>query len=156
MKGNNKDSISCHWVAVREASTSQVASHHFEIKDSIKYITLEEMFKMMYKNDFGEPALPSSKIMMSSNEVSVEDRKFLHILEKGTVRKNDHYAVPLPFWDDNLVMLNNGIHALRRVKCLKRRFLKDKRFFQDYKNFMNDLLIKGYANRSDVSPLGKT
>ena len=104
------------------------------------------MFKMMYKNAFSEPALPSSKIMMSSNGVPVEDRKFLHILEKGTVKKNDHY----------LVMPNNRIQALRRLKCLKRRFLKDKRFFHNYKNFMNGLLIKEYAKRSDMSPLGKT
>ena len=73
MNGDNKDSISCHWLAVRDASTSQVALHHFGKKDSIKDITLEEMFKMMYKNDFSEPVLPSSRIMMSSNEVSVED-----------------------------------------------------------------------------------
>ena len=67
------DSISCHQVAVRDASTSQVASHHFGIKDFIKDITLKEMFKMMYKNDFSEPALPSSKIIISSNKVSVKD-----------------------------------------------------------------------------------
>ena len=29
MNGNNKDSISCRRVAVRDASTSQVALHHF-------------------------------------------------------------------------------------------------------------------------------
>ena len=127
MNGDNKDSISCHWVAVRDASTSQVESHHFGIKDSIKDITIEEMFKMMYKNDFNEPALPSSKVVMSINEVSVEDRKFLHILEKGTVKKNDHYIVPLPFRNGNLVMSNNRIQSLRRLKCLKRRFLKDKK-----------------------------
>ena len=54
-------------------STSQVVLHHFGIKDSIKDITLEEIFKIMYKNDFSEPALPSSGIMMSSNEVPAED-----------------------------------------------------------------------------------
>ena len=73
MNGDNKDSISCHWVGVRDASTSQMASHHFGIKDSIKDITLEKMFKMMYKNDFSEPALASSKVMMSINEASVEN-----------------------------------------------------------------------------------
>ena len=66
MNGNNKDSISCHQVAVRDASTPQVASRHFGRKNSIKDITLEEMFKMMYKSDFSEPAVPSRKIMMSS------------------------------------------------------------------------------------------
>ena len=73
LNGDNKDSISCHWVELRDASTSQVESHHFGIKDSIKDITLEEMFKMMYKNDFNEPALPSSKVVMNINEVSVKD-----------------------------------------------------------------------------------
>ena len=106
MNGDNKDSISCHWVP-----TSQVALHHFGIKDSIKAITLEEMFKMMYKNDFSEPALPSIRIMMSRNEVSVEDQKFLYILEKETVKKDDHYVVPLRFQNENLVMPNNRIHA---------------------------------------------
>ena len=48
------------------------------------------MLKMMYKNDFSEPVVPSNKIMVSSSEVSVEDRKFLHILEKGTVKKDGH------------------------------------------------------------------
>ena len=94
--------------------------------------------------------------MMSSNGVPVEDRKFLHILEKGTVKKNDHYIIHLLFQGDNLVIPNNRIQALRRLKCLKRRFLKDKRFFHNYKNFMNRLLIKEYAKRSDMSPLGKT
>ena len=97
MNRDNKNSFNCHQMAVRDTSTSQVASHHFGIKDSIKDITLEEVFKMMYKNYFSEPALPSSKVMMSISEVSVEDRKFLHILEKGIVKKNDHYVVLLPF-----------------------------------------------------------
>ena len=74
-----------------------MALHHFGIKDSIKDINLEEMFKIMYKNDFSEPALPSSGIMMSSNEVPAEHRKFLYIMEKRTLKKGDHYVVPLPF-----------------------------------------------------------
>ena len=60
MQSDNKNSISCHQVAVTDASTSKVALHHFGIKDSIKDITLEEMFKMTYKYDFSEPALPGN------------------------------------------------------------------------------------------------
>ena len=67
------------------------------MKNSIKDITLEEMFKMMYKNDFNEPALPLSRAMMSSKEVSVENQNFLYILEKRTVKKDDHYIVLFPF-----------------------------------------------------------
>ena len=46
MNGDNKDPIRFHRVAVRDGSTSQAAFHHFVIKDSIKDLTLEEMFKM--------------------------------------------------------------------------------------------------------------
>ena len=49
---HSKGSVSCYRVAVRNASTSQVAPHHFGIKDSIKDITLEEKFKTMYKKRF--------------------------------------------------------------------------------------------------------
>ena len=85
MNGDNKDSIS-----FRNLSTSQMSLHHFGIKDFIKDITLEEMFKMIYKNDFSEPSRSnSSRIMVSSNEVSVENRQVLYILEK-TVKKDDH------------------------------------------------------------------
>ena len=79
----------------------------------------------------------------------------MYILEKGTVKKDDHYVVPLLFQNENLVMSNNRIQALRRLECLKIRFLKDERFFKDYEKFMNDHLIKGYAKRA-MSPLGKT
>ena len=87
------------------------------------------MFKMMHKNFLVKTALPSSKIMMNSSEITVEDRKLLHILNKGTVNEDAHYVVPLLFRHENLAMPNKRIHALRRLKCLKRRFLKDKKFF---------------------------
>ena len=33
---------------------------------------------------------------------------------------------------------------------LKRRFLKDQKFFDDYKKFMDNLLVKDYAKQSEV------
>ena len=65
----------------------------------------------IHKNDFSELALPSSKIMTSSRDVCLEDQKFLHILEKGNVKKDDHYLIPLPFRDENLLMPNNRIQT---------------------------------------------
>ena len=38
---------------------------------------------------------------------------------------------------------------------LKRRFVKDSKFFQDYQKFMDNLLKNGYA-RSDATPSGRT
>ena len=79
MNGDNKDSFSYHWVAVRDASTSHVASHHFKMKDSI----MEEIFKMMYKNNLNEWALPFSKIMVSGSEVSIENWKSAYFGESN-------------------------------------------------------------------------
>ena len=58
INGVNKGSVSCHRVTFKDASTSQVASHYFGIKNFIKDITFKEIVKIMYKNDFSEPALP--------------------------------------------------------------------------------------------------
>ena len=59
-------------------------------------------------------------------------------------------------WSSFAVLGWKSGYAKQQLKCLKRRLLRDKRFFQDYKNFKIDVLIKGYAKRSDMSPLRKT
>ena len=132
MSGDNKDSISCHQVAVRDASMSQVISHHFEIKDFIKDITLEKMFrmfKMILVNKHFFQANYDDQQWGASRRWNV-----LHNLAKGTVNKGDHYVVPLLFQDKNLVIPNNSTQALRRLKFLKRQLLRDKVFSRIIKN----------------------
>ena len=62
----------------------------------------------------------------------------------------------MPFRGDRLVMPNNWVQAFKRLMFLKRRFLKDQKFFDDYKKFMDNLLVKGYAKQSEVVLSGKT
>ena len=62
----------------------------------------------------------------------------------------------VPFRDGRLVMPNNWVQAFKRLMFLKRRFLKDQKFFDDYKKFMDNLLVKGYAKQSEVVLSGKT
>ena len=94
--------------------------------------------------------------MLKCGEVLHEDQKFMKIVDRGTSKKGDHYVIPLPFRDPSLVLPNNRKHAIQRLMGLKRRFLKDTKFFQDYLSFMGNLLRSGYAKRSDASPAGKT
>ena len=51
---------------------------------------------------------------------------------------------------------NKKKETIQRLMRLKRRFMKDNKFFQDYLKFMDNLLRSGYARRSDASPSGKT
>ena len=71
-------SISCHRVAVKDAISSKLAPHHFRAEKSIKDISLEEMFEMMYCNYFNKPgATVADSITNSVSEISFEDRKLL-------------------------------------------------------------------------------
>ena len=148
-------SISCHRVAVKDVTSSSLP-HHFGVEKSIKDISLEEMFQMMYSNDFNEhDATVGDSITSSVDVISIEDKMFLVIVEKNTSKKDYHYVVPLPFRNDRLVMPNNWVKAFKRLMFLKRRFLKDQKFFDDYKKFMDNLLVKGSAKHSEVVLSGK-
>ena len=98
----------------------------------------------------------SDSILQNISEISCDDRKFLHIVERGTVKKNGHYVHPLPFRDQELFMPNNKQQAVKRLMGLKRRFIRDDKFFLDYKKYLNDLLEKGYIRRCNEAPTGKT
>ena len=111
----------------------------------------------MYDNDFNEPdANVADCVTNSVDEISIKGRKFLDKVEKNTSKKDYHYVVSLPFRDDRLVMLNNRVEAFRRLMFLKQIFLKDQTFFDDYKKFMDNLLVKGYSKQSEVVLSGKT
>ena len=150
-------STSCNRVAVKDAASSKLGSHHFTVEDSVKDITLEEPFQRMDKQDFSESETGVlDSILKNLSEISSDDRTFLDIVERGTVKRNGHYVVPLSFCDQELVMPNNKQQTVKKLMGLKRRFTKDNKFFLDYKKYMNDLLEKGYAKRCNETPTGKT
>ena len=136
--------------------SSKIAPHHFGVEKSIQHISLEEMFKM-YSNDFNKPdAAVADSITNSLYGISFEDKNFLDIVEKKTSKKDYHCAAPLPFRDDRFFIPNNRGQAFRRLIFLQGRFLKDQKFFDDYKKFMDNLLIKSYGKQSEVVLSGKT
>ena len=159
MNCTTKDcSTSCNRVAVKDVASSKLGSHHFTLEDSAKDISLEKMFQRMYKQDFSESeTVVSDSILKNVSEISCDDRKFLDIVEWRTVKKNRHYVVPLPFRDQELVMPNNKQQAVKRLMGLKRRFIRDNKFFLYYKKYMNGkgLLEKGYVRRYNETPTGK-
>ena len=85
--------------------------------------------------------------MLKYGEVSHKDKTFMEIVERGTSKKDDYYVVPLPFCNPNLMLPNNMKQAIQRLMGLKRRFMMDNKFFQDYLKFMDNLLRSGYAKR---------
>ena len=61
---------------------------------------------------------------------------------KNQQNSGDHYVVPLPFKEENLIMPENRKQAMQRLIYLKGRFKKDPGFFENYKQFVSNLLVK--------------
>ena len=47
-----KDLIGFHRIAGQDAVSSKIADHQFVVEESMKDISLEEMFQKMHQNDF--------------------------------------------------------------------------------------------------------
>ena len=76
----------------------------------------------------------------------------IKLMESSVERDNSHYKLPLPFKNPNVTFPNNRSLALARSKGLRKKLLKDKSFYNDYKEFMESVLEKGYAKKSTTSP----
>ncbi|KAL0163339.1 hypothetical protein M9458_042735, partial [Cirrhinus mrigala] len=132
---NETDSASslCHRITVKEIPPSTPA-------DAIR--ALERDFK---ETDGKEKT------------VSQEDLVFLQKLEHGiTQMENGHFEMPLPF-KERPQMPNNRQLAETRLNQLKRKFMKDENYKRDYMNYMNDIIKRGDAEKTDDSgPPGET
>ena len=73
-----KDSVGCHRIAAQGAISSKIADHQFVIEESMKEITLEEMFKKIHQNDFVEKEVINvNGLLENMVEISKDDKAFL-------------------------------------------------------------------------------
>ena len=78
-------------------------------------------------------------------------------MNENSRKVGKHYELPLPLKNPVTKLPNNRYLAEKRLLILKKRFLKDPDFFSDYKGFVEELIDKGYANKSNKeAPEGKT
>ena len=76
--------------------------------------------------------------------------QFLKIMEEG-IRKteNGHCEMPLPFKERPLLPDNSSM-AMARLEHLKRKFVKDSKYKEDYIKFMNEVFSRGDAEEAPV------
>ena len=135
----------CNRISVRDCRTRNSSRHHFAISE-YKKEGIGDLLKRMYDTDFVESqVLPENGIYESLSEVSVEDLFFLKSVEEKCSRYENHYVLELPFRNKVINLPNNRWMGERRFQSLKEKFSRDEKFHQDYKNFMEILLKKGYA-----------
>ena len=100
---------------------------------------LENQLKKYMNMDFVENSNDNTRLP------SVEDNKFMKLMEERTQLKNSHYVVPLPFRNETVKMPNNHQQAVMYSHQLHKRLTKDEQLHEEYTNFMEKLITKGYA-----------
>ena len=73
-----------------------------------------------------------------------EEREFLKMMNENSIMVGKH-ELPLPLKNQATKIPNNRYLAEKRLIF----FLKHPDFFSDYKGFVEELIDKGYASRSN-------
>ena len=142
---NNKNTVSCNRIAVRQADTKQVGTHFFQVGNHVHDNEVPDMLKKIYNHDFTESYHMANKEMVGASQ---EDKRFLQILEEGAKLANGLYEIPLPFRRVGVQLPNNKVQAEKRLTSLKKKMARNNKFKDDYIEFMKELTSKGYAKES--------
>ena len=87
-----------------------------------------EILARPYNQKFRESGSREGK---SENGRTVEDVKFMKIMEDRVKMVNKQYQIPLPFRNPNIELPNNRYQTVQRLSYLQRRFNKNKKFEKD-------------------------
>ena len=144
-------SLTCNRIAIQEAGSNKIADHYFAVEEQIKSNEeIPAMLKKIYEGELTEQQAKFSSIISELlGEISHDDQKLLKLMDQETIKVYGHYVIPLPLKSKNVNLPKNRLLALKRLKCLHRTFLKDNHFYEMYKIFVADMIVKGYARKAD-------
>ena len=107
---------------------------------------IEQMLNKMYTVEFNENG--TSIAAENIKKMSIEDRKFVELMERECCKEENPCKPSLPLRDPDAVFPSNRRIAELRRKNLK-KFPKDKQYHEDCTSFMEDMIERGYAGKSD-------
>ncbi|XP_043977226.1 uncharacterized protein LOC122833589 [Gambusia affinis] len=149
------DIIGCsHRIIVKEVTPNPPSDQlskevHFICHTQVKEVFMPSDVIKVLESDFNERKVEDSHL-------SQEDLRFISIMENGVkIQEDGHCELPLPFKEDRPILPNNKNCAEHRLKCLKKRFGKDKQYHSDYVKFMNETIECGDAVKVPPEELHK-
>ncbi|KAK0142160.1 hypothetical protein N1851_020144 [Merluccius polli] len=77
----------------------------------------------------------------------------MEIAEKSATLREGHYSLKLPFKKDDVSLPNNFSVVKQRLLGLKKKFLRNEQFYEEYKTCLNGMISKGYAEQVPVHQL---
>jgi len=102
---------------------------------------LQEQLAALYDTDFTENARDSR------SEWSVNDKKFISLVENSVQMVDGHFQIGLPFKNPSLPVPNNKSQAEVYAKRLKHKLSQNEQLYEQYTDFMNNLEDQGYCER---------
>lgn len=70
-------------------------------------------------------------------------------MTRKAVKVDGHYELLLPLKDEDIWLSNNRAATIKPLESLRSKFEKDDRLLKKYKNFIEELMEKGYAKKYD-------
>ena len=132
----------CHRTTTTKASSHQASTDKFIAVRQCKEVLTPDTIRTLLERDFSDG-------QANGKPLSQEDQRFLKTMKEGIHLTDDqHYEMPLPLRDENIVLPCNRKQAEIRLEQLKRRFQRDPQYQQDYTAFVEDMLTKGYAEKA--------
>ncbi len=116
----------------------------------VTVVSLDDLWQQQFKSDFPESNIDEQPAM------SREDQRFVEFVSSSAKQVEGHYQIGLPLRNIDIRLPNNKRVVEQRLCYLKRRFQKDSAFHTEYNTFINDLLVKGYAEKVPEEELDRT
>lgn len=107
------------------------------IVNRISVSSLENLWLQQFKVDFPEGG------KYDEVEISREDHQFMDMVMEFAKLVDGHYTLCLPHKNPLVHMTNNHPLAEQGAQNLKRTFLRNDNFRQEYTDFLEDLIKKG-------------
>ena len=122
-------------------SRNEIMCNRIVVHESCKEVLTPSQVLKAFERDFIDHDIshPDDK------GYSVDDRKFMTLVESETEFDDGHFVVPLPFRDRSIVLPDNRGQVMSRLKWQTTKMMRNDQYRADYFDFMQTLMEKGYC-----------
>jgi hypothetical protein len=114
---------------------------------SVQHVSTELLIESQLEKTEDVSAFSHDEVGLSRN-----DQRVVQLWGERIIHYDDgHYEAPIPFKSTTLALKENKQVAEYRLKQLKRKLQRDKVLKEKYIRGMNQLISKGYAEKTNVT-----
>jgi hypothetical protein len=118
------------------------------VKVSVNFVQADRSLEAMVEQFWQTEDVTAFEMDQDRTAWSQEDKQVIELWQQTAVHMSDgHYQLPIPFKTNRSAIQNNKSVALFRLQLLKKKLDKDAALKKKYTEFMEDMVLKGYAEK---------